>query len=41
MKNIITVNYRNLDKKNQEILIGLLNKKGIQQISSGGGSAEL
>ena len=31
-KNTITINYRNLDKKNQKIFIDQLNKKGIEQV---------
>jgi hypothetical protein len=31
--NIITINYNNLDKNNQQILIEKLNKKGIEQFA--------
>jgi hypothetical protein len=31
-KNTIIINYYNLDKNNQQILIGQLNKKGIEQV---------
>jgi hypothetical protein len=31
-KNTITINYLNMDKKNQKILVDMLSKKGIEQV---------